>query len=312
MNFQQLKYAVEVARSHSISKAAESLYVSQPFLSKAIRELEDDIGIDIFNRTTRGVTPTKKGEGFLVHAQALLNHVDEVEALYKVVPKEEYRFEITVPISCYIAQAFVSFMQELSNKPRIKVDYQEANTMTTIERVIEHDSNIGIIRYQEDYEDYFLRYVESKDLIAKPLWRYAYHLIMSKNNPLVNKDHIELKDLDGLIEISHGDPTVPSLPASMLMEMRQKDTSSREIVVYERQSQFELLCEIPETYMWASPTPQSVLERYPLVQKKCELSDNHYKDVLIYRKGYRLSPEDRMFIQKVQEVVTILDKVLVE
>ena len=162
MNLQHLKYAVEVARSRSISKAAESLYISQPFLSKAIRELESDIGIDIFNRTSRGVIPTKKGEEFLIHAQALLDHMEELEALYKVAPREEYHFEITVPISCYIAHAFVQFVQELSDKPYIKVDYQEANTMTAIDRVVDRDSNIGIIRYQEDYEDYFLRYVESK------------------------------------------------------------------------------------------------------------------------------------------------------
>lgn len=306
MNLQQLKYAVEVARSHSISRAAESLYVSQPFLSRAVKELEGDIGFDIFKRTSRGVTPTAKGDEFLVHAQAILDHVDQVESLYKVSPREEYHFEITVPISCYIAQAFVAFMQELSDKARIKVDYQEANTMTAIDRVVEHDSNIGIIRYQEDYEDYFLRYVERKDLIAKPLWRYAYRLVMSKDSALARKEPVTPEDLKGLIEISHGDPTVPTLPTSMLMEMKQREASPREIVVYERQSQFELLCEIPSTYMWASPTPRAVLERYPLVQKNCELPGNHYKDVLIYRKGYRMTREDRLFVQKVQEEIAAL------
>ncbi len=310
MNLQQLKYAVEVARSRSISKAAENLYISQPFLSKAIRELEEDIGIGIFNRTSRGVTPTKKGGEFLVHAQAILDHVGKVEGIYKVAPREAYHFEITVPISCYIAQAFVRFMQELSDQARIKVDYQEANSMTAIDRVVDHDSNIGIIRYQEDYEDYFLRYAESKDLIAKPLWRFQYHLVISRDSPLSQKERITPADLEGLIEISHGDPTVPSLSISTLMEMRQRDASPREIVVYERQSQFELLCQIPQTYMWASPTPRSVLDRYPLVQKKWEQPGQYCKDILIYRKGYRLTAEDRLFIQKVQEEITGLESSL--
>lgn len=308
MNLQHLRFAVEVARSRSISKAAENLYVSQPFLSKAIRELERDIGLDIFNRTSKGVVPTRKGEEFLIHAQELLDHADELETLYKIAPREEYHFEITVPISCYIAQAFVAFMQSLAGRERIKVDYQEANTMTAIDRVVEHDSNIGIIRYQEEYEEYFLRHVESKDLIAKPLWRYSYHLIMSENNPLARREKITPEDLDGLIEISHGDPTVPALSAAALLEMRQRDASPREIVVYERQSQFELLCEIPETYMWASPTPRSVLKRYPLVQKSCSAPNNHYKDVLIYRKGYRLSAEDRLFIQKIRDEIAALER----
>ncbi len=303
MNLQQLKYALEVLHSKSISKAAESLYVSQPFLSKAIRELEGDIGIDIFNRTSRGVVPTKKGEEFLLHAQEILDHVGEVEHLYKVKPREEYHFEITVPISCYIAQAFVAFVEELSDKERIEVDYQEANTMMAIDRVVDHESNLGIIRYQENYEGYFLRYVESKELIAKPIWQFEYYLVMSSNNPLAGKNLVEEQELEPLIEINHGDPAVPSLPVSAMMELRRKEASRREIVVYERQSQFELLCQIPETYMWAAPTPWSVLDRYPLVQKKCSIPDNHYKDVLIYRKGYHLTREDRLFIQKVEEVV---------
>ena len=199
-------------------------------------------------------------------------------------------------------------MQELSDKARIKVDYLEANTMTAIDRVMDRDSNIGIIRYQEDYEDYFLRYVESKELIAKPLWRYEYHLVMSQFNPLAKKDHIDPADLEGLIEISHGDPTVPALPVSTLLEMREKDANPREIVVYERQSQFELLCELPNTYMWASPTPLSILERFPLMERDCHMPGNHYKDVFIYRKGYRLSPEDRLFLQKVQEEIDALER----
>lgn len=308
MNMQHLKYAVEVARSGSISRAAENLYINQPLLSKAIRELENDIGIDIFNRTSRGVVLTKKGEDFLMHAQGLLDHFEELESMYKVVPKEEYRFEITVPISCYISHAFVLFIQELSDKSYIKVDYQEANTMTAIDRVVNRFSNIGIIRYQENYEDYFLRYVESKELIAKPLWRYEYHLVMSKENPLANKKIIEASDLENLIQISHGDPTIPALPVSILMELRQKETNPREIVVYERQSQFELLCEMPRTYMWASPTPRSIMERYPLVQRNCAIPDNHYKDVLIYRKGYRLTEEDRLFIKKIEEVIDALER----
>jgi hypothetical protein len=130
---------------------------------------------------------------------------------------------------------------------------------------------------------------------------------MSKSNPLAHTERIEPEDLENLIEISHGDPTVPALPVSMLMEMKQKDAVSREIVVYERQSQFELLCEIPNTYMWASPTPSSILERYPLVQRTCEIPGNLYKDVFIYRKGYRLTREDSLFLQKVQEEIAALE-----
>ena len=303
MNLQHLKYAVEVERFQSISRAAEALYLNQPYLSRAIRELESELGIEIFLRTSRGVIPTKQGAEFLDHAREILAHVEEVEDLYKVKRKEVYRFEIAVPIACYISQAFVEFVRELTGRPLMKVDYHETNAMAAIDRGVEHSSNLGIIRYQDHFQDYFLRYLDSKDLICTPIWQFEYHLIMSLSNPLAQRETVTAEDLEPLIEISHGDPAVPTLPVSVLMEMRRREQSRREIVVYERQSQFELLCDIPETYMWASPTPRKVLEGFPLIQKRCRLPDNRYTDALIYRKGYRLTREDRLFIEKVRAAV---------
>lgn len=306
MDIQHLKYAVEIERHRSISKAAEKLYVSQPFLSKAIKELEKDIGVDIFNRTSRGVVPTKKGEEFLSRAKEILADMEELELSFREKSAESVHIEISVPIACYISHAFVEFIRALPAGDEVKVDYRETNTMSTIRHVAERDCNIGIIRYQTNFEDYYLRHLESKDLAVKPIWKFNYHLVMSKQSPLASKESISTDDLQGLIEISHGDPTVPELSASMLTELRRRVQSPKEIVVYERQSQFELLCAMPETYMWASPTPQAVFDTYPLVQKDCYFPDNEYKDVLIYRKGYRLTRQDRLFISKLSEIVETL------
>ncbi len=306
MDIQQLKYALETERQKSISKAAEKLFVSQPFLSKAIKELETDLGFDIFKRSSRGVFPTKKGEAFLARAREILEDVEELERSFKGGGKEKFSFEISVVIACYISQAFVEFVRELDHNEELKVDYRETNTMSTIKHVADRDCNIGIIRYQTNFEDYYLRYLESKDLVAKPIWKFNYHLVMSRDNPLASLENVSTADLDGLIEISHGDPTVPALSASMLTELRRRVAAPREIVVYERQSQFELLCAMPQTYMWASPTPKNVFETYPLVQKPCDFPDNEYKDLFIYRKGYRLSRADRLFMQKVAETVESL------
>lgn len=303
MDIQHLKYAVEVERARSISRAAEKLYLSQPFLSKTIREMENEVGFSIFSRSSRGVVPTKKGEEFLARARELLAGFEDLESTFRVRRNETFHFEITVPIACYVSEAFVGFVRELADRELMRIDYRETNTMSTIGHVADGDCNLGIIRYQSNFEEYFLRYVESKDLIAKPIWEFEYHLVMSRLNPLANRETVTAADLKDLIEISHGDPTVPSLSASTMLEMKRREASRREIVVYERQSQFELLCALPETYMWASPTPRSIFDTYPLVQKTCDTPENHYKDVLIYRKGYRLTAEDRLFIQKVNQVV---------
>ena len=306
MDIQHLKYALEIERHRSISKAAEKLYVSQPFLSKAIKELETDIGATIFNRTSRGVVPTKLGEEFLIRARDILADVEALENRFRNNSSESVRSAISVPIACYISHAFVDFVRELEKGQDMKIDYRETNTMSTIHHVAARDCNIGIARVQTAFEDYYLRYMESKDLEAEEIWKFNYHLVMSKASPLAAKEHISTDDLQGLVEISHGDPTIPALSASMLTELRTRISNRREIVVYERQSQFELLCAMPETYMWASPTPRSVFETYPLAEKNCDFPDNEYKDLLIFRKGYRLTREDKLFVEKVKETVESL------
>ena len=82
-NIQHLKYAVEVEKMGSISRAAENLYMSQPHLSKAIKALEDSLDIALFNRTPAGMVPTKKGREFLIYAKSILAQVEEMESLYK-------------------------------------------------------------------------------------------------------------------------------------------------------------------------------------------------------------------------------------
>lgn len=309
MDIRHLKYALEVERYGSISKTAERLYVSQPFLSKLIRDLEDDLGFDIFNRSSRGVEPTKKGKEFLMRARAVTTGFDDLESAYQTSRREELSFDITVPIACYVSHAFVDFIAELGAREKLRVDYRETNTISAIERVAAQESTIGIIRYQTQYEDYFLRYAEGKDLVVRPLWEFDYHLIVSKLSPLARKELVEFSDLEELIEISHGDPEVPALPVSIMQEHRRRDSARREIVVYERQSQFELLCEIPQTYMWASPTPESIFATHPLIQIKCSLPGiSSCKDALIYRRGYSLTQEDRLFVRKVKEVIQTLKR----
>ncbi|MEG1603495.1 MAG: LysR family transcriptional regulator, partial [Cloacibacillus sp.] len=106
-NIQHLRYAVEVERTGSISRAAENLYMGQPHLSKAIRELEEDMNITIFNRTTKGVAPTPQGERFLEYARNILAQIDELESLYK--PSGARSFSISLPRASYAAAAFAKF-----------------------------------------------------------------------------------------------------------------------------------------------------------------------------------------------------------
>ncbi len=308
MNIQHLKYALEVQKTGSISKAAENLYMNQPHLSKAIRELEENIGINVFNRTSKGVIPTKKGAEFLMYAQGIVDKVDEVENMYKKHEANTHRFDVSVPMACYVSVAFTKFVKAISGGENIMVNYHETDSQTAINHVTNFENNIAIIRYQAKYEKYYLQFLEEKDLLVEPLWEFSYQLIMSVKHPLAMEKNIDLNELENYIEITHGYHTIPSLPASKARELVQSDDNRKEIAVYERESQFELLRNIHTTYMWTSPTPDSILNTMPLVQKDCGISDNKYKDVIIYRRGYKLTEQEKLFVQKVKEEIALLQE----
>ncbi len=292
MNTLHFKYAVEVERTRSITQAAENLFMAQPNLSKAIKELEDTLGIEIFERTPKGVLPTTKGAEFLVYAKNVLEQLGKMERLYKPEDTGRQSFKISIPRGSYIAHAFTSFAAGLDPDKEIDVYAQETNSMQAISNVTDEGYPLGIIRCQTDYENYFLDYLEEKRLVSEPIWEFEYLALMSRLHPLASAKKVAFGDLNPYIEIVHGDTAIPYLPAGRV----KKSEAKRCIYVYERCSQFDLLSSIPKTYMWVSPIPDHFLELYGLVQRKCHAANHKYKDLLIYPKGYEFTALDRQFI----------------
>lgn len=295
-----MKYALEVAKSGSINKAAEVLMVAAPNVSRSIKELETDFGITIFERTQNGTKLTPEGEEFINYAKGILRQIDEIERFYKTGAPKKQKFSISVPRACYISEAFALFSKSLS-KEAAEVFYKETNSQRTIHNMTEHDYKLGIIRYAENYDKYFKSMLEEKGFQYELITEFTYSLIMSADNPLAKKEVITFDDLTDYIEIAHADPYVPSMPLSKVVKEELPDNIDRRIFIFERASQFDLLSLNPETFMWVSPAPQSLLERYNLVLKKCADNKKVYKDVLIYKNGYKLSKLDRQFITELCE-----------
>ena len=300
MNLLHMKYALEVAKSGSINKAAEVLMVAAPNVSRSIKELETDFGITIFKRTQNGTKLTPEGEEFINYAKGVLRQIDEIERFYKTGAPKKQKFSISVPRACYISEAFANFSKSLS-KEAAEVFYKETNSQRTIHNMTEHDYKLGIIRYAENYDKYFKSMLEEKGFQYELVTEFTYSLIMSADNPLAKKEVITFDDLTEYIEIAHADPYVPSMPLSKVVKEELPDNIDRRIFIFERASQFDLLSLNPETFMWVSPAPQSLLERYNLVLKKCADNKKVYKDVLIYKNGYKLSKLDRQFITELCE-----------
>ena len=290
-----MRYAVEVAKLGSLSKASESLLVVKPNISRSIKELEADLGIKIFERTTKGMEPTVEGEEFLNFARSILDQIDRVEKHYRNDTRKKQKFSISVPRACYISEAFAEFSTMISKEPA-EIFYKETNSERVISNILKRNFKLGIIRYAENYGKYFKDLLEEKELTYEIVSEFTYSLIMSSNSPLAEKENIKYDDLRQYIEIAHADLYVPTLPMAKVVKEELPDNIDRRIFIFERASQFDLLSKNPETYMWVSPAPKSVLDRYNLVQKKCVDNNKVYKDVLIYRNGYKLTELDKKFI----------------
>lgn len=295
MNILHMKYALEVARAGSLSKASETLLIAIPNISRSIKELETDLGITIFDRSTKGMYLTPEGEEFISLAKSVISSIEQVENYYKKGYEKKQKFSISVPRACYISEAFAEFSKTLT-KEACEIFYKETNSQRTIHNIFNHDYKLGIIRYAENFDKHFKSMLEEKDLAYEMITEFSYVLIMSADNSMASKEVITFDDLTDFIEIAHADPYVPSLPLSKVIKEELPDNIDRRIFIFERASQFELLSKNPETFMWVSPVPQSLLDRYKLIQKKCIDNKKIYKDLLIYRNGYKLTDLDRRFI----------------
>ena len=299
MNLLHMKYAVEIAETNSINKAADKLYVGQSALSRAIKELEASLGVTLFERSAKGMFLTADGEIFIRHAKNVLAQIDEIEDMLSGGTISKQHFSVSVPRASYIAEAFAEFSKVIDKDMQAEILYKETNSMRAVKNIFQEDYKLGIIRYAENYDKYYKTMMDEKGLDYELITEFRHVLIMSSESPLAKKEKITYGDLVDLVEISNPDPYVPSLPLAEVRKEELSEISSRRIFVFERASQFELLSENPETYMWVSPVPQKTLERFGLAQRKCDENKRVYKDLLIHRKDYSHSELDNMFIEYV-------------
>ena len=298
MNLLHMKYAVTVAETGSINRAAEKLFVGQPNLSRAIKELEGSLGVTLFERSARGMVPTPQGGVFLRYAKAILQQVDEVERMFTQGAAHKKRFSLSAPRASYISEAFARFSRGLAPQEEFEVFYRETNTMRTLTNVLQEEYKLGILRYAEDYDRYYKELFEEKGLCCEPVAEFRYELLMSEACPLAQKERIACEDLKDYIQVAYADPYAPSLPASEARKEQPPQEVGRRIYVFERASRFELVSCNPRAFMWVSPVPRELLRRYSLVHRPCADSYRKYRDVLIYRRGYTLSELDRQFIDE--------------
>lgn len=302
MNIQYLKYVVEVDKTGSINKAAKNLYMGQPNLSAAIKELEKELGISIFYRSKKGVFATKEGEKFLFHAKKIISQVNELKSLYKPNTNNlPIHFSIAACRATYITIAISNFINNLKNKKGMTVNFNETNSLNVINEVANGNAEIGIIRYQNIHENYFASLLKSKNLIFEPLWESKLFLTFSENHSLIAEKEIKSEMLKKYIEIVQGDMKVPVDKSSNLSNSYQPSPQS--ISVYDRGSHVNLLVNVKEAFMWVPILPENILKRNKLVQRECADLKIITKDILIYSLEREQSIYIKNFISSLKESI---------
>lgn len=301
MNLQHLKYIVEVEHTGSITKAAENLFMGQPNLSKDIKDMENEIGFKIFKRSAKGVVPTDRGLEFLQYAKSILVQINKIESLYKDKRKDSVNFSIILPRATYLSYAVTEFVKKINGEPGLNINIKETNSIEVINSITIGEFNLGIIRFENNYDQFFMSLVNEKNLKSEVLWDYEYRVILSVDNRLRDRETVTRRELEQMIEIVHGDTSVPYLSSAYYSKENKR--SLRQISVHERGSQFDILTRVPDTYMWVSAIPDEILQKTGCKQVRCSDARRKVKDVLIYRKDYKLTPYDREFVSELNKLI---------
>lgn len=286
----QMKYAVEIAHCGSINQAAQNLDITQSNLSKAMKDLEYQLGYSVFQRTPTGTTVTDDGQLFLHTAQEIIYSLELMERQTALKKQKLAAMKISIPRATYISYAFTQFFREIQNFEQIQITFSETNSEEAVDNILYHGYQLGILRFPEVMEENIKQLLQQRRLRSRPIWSFDYMFLASKESPLSGKTEIAPQDLIGLTELVHGDEGSTFLP-----EHNAGSKNGKHIYLYERGSQFDFLGNVPSTYMWVSPLPQKILQQHGLIQLPSAARRYRYKDILIYHEDYPFTGYAKQF-----------------
>ena len=195
MTLQQLRYVVTVAERGNITEAAKKLFISQPSLTNAIRELETEMQTTIFNRTNKGVTISNEGTLFLSYARQVLEQANLLEEKFKNTDKQSPRFSVSCQHYSFAVNAFVDVIRKF-DADRYDFTLRETQTYEIIEDVSRLKSEIGILYTSLKNEEIILKLIKQNGLKFEELFVAKPHVFICSKHPLAGREVLDLKDLE--------------------------------------------------------------------------------------------------------------------
>ena len=238
MTLQQLKYIIVIAETGSITMAAERLFIAQPSLSKAVAELEKEMGISIFNRSNRGVYLSEEGTKFLSYARQIVEQAELLESEYKAAPPPNRAFAVSSQHYAFVVNAFVELVREYGRE-KYEFSLRELKTAEIIEDVRTHRSDIGVLYLSKFNREVVRHILQSEDLKFESLFTAKPHVFVSRNNPLVGRKTVTLDELKAFPRLTYDQGVKNSF--YFAEELHITAESPKNIAVSDRATLFNLL-----------------------------------------------------------------------
>lgn len=298
MTLRQLRYIIAVAECGSISAAAEKLLVAQPSLSKAVAELEEEMGITVFFRTPKGIHLSEEGSKFLSYARQVVEQAELLEEQYKGGHRARRVFSISAQHYSFVVNAFVELVRELGEE-RYEFTLRESRTHDIIEDVRTSRSELGVIFLSSFNRRVILRIVENADLRFTPLFTVSPHVFVSRRNPLAGKSSVTLADLKPFPRLTYEQGLMNSFYYSE--ELHSTEESPKNLIVTDRATLFNLLIGL-DGYTISSGILSSDLNGTDIVAIPL-VSDEKMEIGYIAPKGRPLSAAGERYLKHLEEYI---------
>ena len=298
MTLQQLRYAIAVADAGSITAAAARLFIAQPSLSKALSELEAEMGVTIFERSARGVRPTEDGTRFLSYARQVVEQADLLESQFVHGTPVRRVFAVSSQHYAFVVNAFVELVREIGRE-RYEFSLREGTTAGIIDDVRTQRSEVGVIYRSEFNREVITGAVRRADLRFEPLFVAAPHVFVSRTSPLAGRESVTLDDLAPFPRLSYDQGTQNSFYFSE--ELHPTQMADKQIVVTDRATLFNLLIGL-DGYTISSGILSADLNGEDIVSVPLE-SDERMEVGLLRLAGRPLSPVAARYVEHLREYV---------
>ena len=298
MTLQQLKYIVTVAETGTITEAAKRLFISQPSLTNAVRELENEMQVTIFNRTNKGVAVTNEGDVFLSYARQILEQVGLLEEKYLNVKERRPRFSVSCQHYSFAVNAFVDVIK-MFDADQYDFTLRETQTYEIIEDVSKLRSEIGILYVSSKNEEIIGKLLKQNDLEFQELFVAKPHVFIYSKHPLAERESIALEELEEYpyLSFEQGEYNSFYFSEEILSTLDRK----KNIKVRDRATLFNLVIGL-NGYTVSSGVISRELNGENIIAKPL-LVDEYMRIGIIRQKNMPLSRYGVLYIEALQKYI---------